>query len=101
MNAKTRRTGICGSAECLLIDRSFFDANGAPFIQDLLNAGVDVRGDEIITTIQGVTQANSSDWGQEYLDMILAAKIVDGVDGAIAHISEFGSNHTDLYYDRR
>lgn len=95
MNAKTRRTGICGSAECLLIDRSFYDAHGAPFIQDLLDAGVDVRGGDIISSIQGVTQATSSDWGREYLDMIIAAKIVDGVDGAIAHIAEFGSNHTD------
>lgn len=95
LNAKTRRTGICGSAECLLIDRAFFKANGAPFIQDLLNAGVDVRGDDNISTIQNVTPATSSDWGQEYLDMIIAAKIVDGVDGAIAHIGEYGSNHTD------
>ncbi len=95
LNAKTRRTGICGSAECLLIDREFFEANGAPFIQDLLDAGVDVRGSDTIATIQGVTPATSSDWGQEYLDMIIAAKIVDGVDGAIAHIGEYGSNHTD------
>ncbi|MEH6361631.1 MAG: glutamate-5-semialdehyde dehydrogenase [Amylibacter sp.] len=95
LNAKTRRTGICGSAECLLIDRGFYDAHGAPFIQDLLDAGVEVRGDSIISTIQSVTAATSSDWGQEFLDMIIAAKIVDGVDGAIAHIAEYGSNHTD------
>ncbi len=95
MNAKTRRTGICGSAECLLIDRAFYKANAAPFIQDLLKAGVDVRGDEVISKIQDVTTASLSDWGQEYLDMIIAAKIVDGVDGAIAHIDQFGSNHTD------
>jgi len=95
LNAKTRRTGICGSAECVLIDRKFFDAHGAPFVQDLLDAGVDVRGDEIIATIQNVTPASSSDWGHEFLDMIIAAKIVDGVEGAIAHISTYGSNHTD------
>ena len=95
LNAKTRRTGICGSAECLLIDRGFYDAHGAPFVQDLLDAGVEVRGDSIISTIQSVTSATSSDWGQEFLDMIIAAKIVDGVDGAIAHIAEYGSNHTD------
>ncbi len=95
LNAKTRRTGICGSAECLLIDRKFFDAHGAPFVQDLLDAGVDVRGDDIIATIQNVTPASSSDWGQEFLDMIIAAKIVDGVEGAIAHIGTYGSNHTD------
>ncbi len=95
MNAKTRRTGICGAAECLLIDRAFYDEHGAPFVQDLLEVGVDVRGDSILSEIQGVTPASSSDWGHEYLDMILAAKLVDGVDGAIAHIAEFGSNHTD------
>jgi len=95
LNAKTRRTGICGSAECLLIDRGFYDAHGAPFIQDLMNAGVEVRGDSIISRIQGVAPATSSDWGQEFLDMIIAAKIVDGVDGAIAHIAEYGSSHTD------
>lgn len=95
LNAKTRRTGICGSAECLLIDRAFYQSHGAPFITDLLNAGVDVRGDDIISQIKGVTPAVQSDWGQEYLDMIIAAKIVDGVDGAISHIAEFGSNHTD------
>ena len=95
LNAKTRRTGICGSAECLLIDRGFYDAHGAPFIQDLMDADVEVRGDSIISKIQSVTPATSSDWGQEFLDMIIAAKIVDGVDGAIAHIAEYGSNHTD------
>ena len=95
LNAKTRRTGICGSAECLLIDRSFYDAHGAPFIQDLMDAGVEVRGDSIISTIQDVAPATSSDWGQEFLDMIIAAKIVDGVDDAIAHIAEYGSSHTD------
>jgi len=95
LNAKTRRTGICGSAECLLIDRAFFEANGAPFIQDLIDAGVDVRGDVDTQSIQGVTAASSSDWGHEYLDMIIATKLVDGVDGAISHIAEYGSNHTD------
>jgi glutamate-5-semialdehyde dehydrogenase len=95
LNAKTRRTGICGSAECLLIDRAFFETKGAPFIQDLIDAGVDVRGDIYLQTIQGVTPASSSDWGHEFLDMIIAAKLVDGVDGAISHIAEYGSNHTD------
>jgi glutamate-5-semialdehyde dehydrogenase len=95
LNAKTRRTGICGSAECLLIDRAFYDANGAPFIQDLLDAGVEVRGDETLQTIDGVVAANEDDFGCEYLDMIIAAKIVDGLDAAIAHLREYSSNHTD------
>ena len=95
LNAKTRRTGICGAAECLLIDRAFYDAHGAPFIQDLMEAGVEVRGDETLQSIQGVLPATSEDWGKEYLDMIIAAKIVDGVAGAIDHIGTHSSNHTD------
>ncbi|PIB24639.1 glutamate-5-semialdehyde dehydrogenase [Amylibacter kogurei] len=95
MNAKTRRTGICGSAECLLIDRRFFDANGAPFISDLIAAGVEVRGDETLQSIDGVMAATDDDWGREYLDMIIAARIVDGVGGAIAHLRQYSSSHTD------
>ncbi len=95
MNAKTRRTGICGSLECLLVDREFYDAHGIPFIQDLLDANVEVRGDEYIQKTRGVIAAKTDDWGHEYLDMIIAAKVVEGVDGAIAHIHEYGSNHTD------
>jgi len=95
MNAKTRRTGICGSLECLLVDRAFYETHGAPFVQDLLDAGVEVRGDEAIQKTAGVIAAQADDWGQEYLDMIMAAKVVDGVDGAIAHIHEYSSNHTD------
>ncbi len=95
LNAKTRRTGICGAAECLLIDRAFYDAHGAPFITDLLGAGVEVRGDETLQSIDGVLPAGDSDWGNEYLDMIIAAKIVDGVDGAIDHIRKYSSHHTE------
>ncbi|PLS20702.1 glutamate-5-semialdehyde dehydrogenase [Neptunicoccus cionae] len=95
MNAKTRRTGICGSAECLLVDRAFFEAHGAPFVEDLLNAGVEVRADESLQGIAGVSKASSEDFGHEFLDMIIAAKLVDGVDGAIEHIQQYGSNHTD------
>ncbi len=94
LNAKTRRTGICGSAECLLIDRAFWDAHGDILIRDLLDAGVEVRaaGDAAIT---GTKPAQPDDFGHEFLDMIIAAKIVDGVDAAVAHIRDFGSNHTD------
>ena len=95
LNAKTRRTGICGAAECLLIDRAFYDKHGAPFVQDLLDAGVEVRGDDTIQSIPGVVPAVGDDWGKEYLDSIIAAKIVDGVDGAIAHIRQYSSNHTE------
>ncbi len=95
LNAKTRRTGICGAAECLLIDRAFWEAEGAPFLTDLVEAGVEVRGDETLLDIPGVIPAAREDWGREFLDMVIAAKVVDGVDGAIAHIRRYGSQHTD------
>lgn len=95
LNAKTRRTGICGSAECLLIDRKFYEANGAPFIKDLIDAGVQVRGDKTLQNIKGVTPANDDDWGTEYLDMIIAARLVDGLPNALDHLQNFSSNHTD------
>ena len=95
MNAKTRRIGICGSAECLLIDHEFFTKNGAIFIEDLISAGVEVRGDKTIQSIAGVIAANDQDWGKEYLDMIISAKIVNGIGDAINHLRCFSSNHTD------
>ncbi|MCW1954667.1 glutamate-5-semialdehyde dehydrogenase [uncultured Lentibacter sp.] len=95
LNAKTRRTGICGAAECLLIHKDVMDTIGQGVIKALLEAGVDVRGDTEIAKIEGVTAASPSDWGCEYLDMIIAAKTVGSLDEAIAHIRAFGSNHTD------
>lgn len=95
MNAKTRRTGICGSAECLLVDKAFFEANGAPFVDALMGAGVEVRGDRALQSIEGVVAAQADDFGREFLDMIIAACVVDGVDEAIEHIQTYGSNHTD------
>jgi glutamate-5-semialdehyde dehydrogenase len=95
LNAKTRRTGICGAAECLLVDRAFFEAEGAPFLTDLVEAGVEVRGDDTLQALPGVIPAGEDDWGREFLDMIIAARLVDGVDGAIAHIRRYGSQHTD------
>ena len=94
LNAKTRRTGICGSAECLLIDRKFWDAHGDVLIRDLIDAGVEVRA-EGDAQVAGTVPATAEDFGFEFLDMIIAAKIVDGVDEAIAHIRAHGSNHTD------
>ncbi|UTH49604.1 glutamate-5-semialdehyde dehydrogenase [Loktanella salsilacus] len=94
VNAKTRRTGICGSAECLLIDRAFWDSHGSVLIRDLMAAGVEVHADGD-AQIEGTIAATADDFGHEFLDMIIAAKIVDGVDDAIAHIRRYGSNHTD------
>ncbi len=95
LNAKTRRTGICGSAECLLIDRAFYARHGAVLIEDLLAAGVEVRAEGELSAIPGTVPASPEDFGKEFLDMIIAAKLVDGVDEAIAHIRRYGSNHTE------
>lgn len=95
LNAKTRRTGICGSAECLLIHRDLVDTLGAQIIADLIAAGVEVRAGEGLHHLPGVTKAAADDFGREYLDMIIAAAVVEDVDGAIAHIRQYGSNHTE------
>ena len=95
LNAKTRRPGICGAAECLLIDRTFYTQHGGILIEDLLKAGVEVRAEGELLKIPGTVQASPDDFGREYLDMIIAAKLVDGVDEAIAHIRTYGSQHTE------
>ncbi len=95
LNAKTRRTGICGAAECLLIDRAFYAAHGDVLIRDLIDAGVEVRAEGELAQIPGTVPAQPEDFGREFLDMIIAAKLVDGVDGAIDHIRRYGSNHTE------
>ena len=95
LNAKTRRTGICGAAECLLIDWQFYTRHGGVLIEDLLKAGVEVRTEGELLKIPGTKRAAPDDFGREFLDMIIAAKLVDGVDGAIAHIRRYGSQHTE------
>ena len=95
LNAKTRRTGICGAAECLLIDRRFRDRHGDVLIEDLLKAGVEVRAGGALRSVPGTVAAAPDDFGREFLDMVIAARIVDGVDGAIAHIRQYGSQHTE------
>ena len=95
LNAKTRRTGICGAAECLLIHRDLVNGLGAQVIADLVAAGVEVRAGEGLHHLPGVTPAADDDFGREFLDMIIAAAVVDDVDGAIAHIRRYGSQHTE------
>ncbi|MDZ7906632.1 MAG: glutamate-5-semialdehyde dehydrogenase [Cypionkella sp.] len=95
LNAKTRRTGICGAAECLLIDWQFYTQHGAVLIEDLIKAGVEVRTEGELLKLAGTVQAAPDDFGREFLDMIIAAKLVDGVDEAIAHIQRYGSQHTE------
>ncbi|SDC08825.1 glutamate-5-semialdehyde dehydrogenase [Ruegeria marina] len=94
LNAKTRRTGICGAAECLLIHQDIAEGLGREVIAALLAAGVDVHAEGALAQ-SGTTTATDEDWGREFLDMIIAAKPVADIDEAIAHIRQYGSNHTD------
>jgi glutamate-5-semialdehyde dehydrogenase len=95
-NAKLRRTGICGSAETLLVDSACAATHLAPVVKDLLDAGCEVRGDAAVRAIDArVVPATEEDWYAEYLDAIIAARVVDGVDAAIEHIGRYGSAHTD------
>jgi len=95
LNAKTRRTGICGAAECLLIHRDMATTLGRDVIAALVAAGVTVHAHENLGQPDGTVPATDADWGHEYLDMDIAVRAVDGLDAAIGHIREFGSNHTD------
>jgi glutamate-5-semialdehyde dehydrogenase len=96
LNAKMRRTGVCGAAETLLVDRAAAPKLLKPLVAMLLDAGCEVRGDAATQAVDArVKPANEIDWSTEYLDAIIAAGVVDGVDGAIAHIERYGSHHTD------
>ncbi len=95
-NAKLRRTGVCGSAETLLVDAACAATHLAPVVKDLLDAGCEVRGDAAVQQVDArVKAATEQDWYTEYLDAIIAARVVDGVDAAIEHIAKYGSAHTD------
>ena len=95
MNAKMRRTGICGAAECLLIDWKFYTAHGAPMIADLVAAGCEVRAEGDLAKLAGTVKAAPEDFGHEFLDKVIAVKLVDGVGEAIAHIERYSSHHTE------
>jgi glutamate-5-semialdehyde dehydrogenase len=96
VNAKMRRTGICGAAETLLIDRGCAPTHLAPIVRALLEAGCEVRGDGQVQKVDPrVRAASEDDWYTEYLDAIIAARVVDGVEGAIEHIHKYGSAHTE------
>jgi len=96
VNAKMRRTGICGATETLLVDRAVSDSHLAPLISDLLEAGCEVRGDEIAKKADArVKYAKDADWGMEYLEAIIAVRVVEGLDEAMAHIRRYGSGHTE------
>jgi glutamate-5-semialdehyde dehydrogenase len=96
LNAKMRRTGICGAAETLLVDQACVGTHLAPIVRDLLDAGCEVRGDTTVQKVDArVRPASEDDWYTEYLDAIIAARVVEGVDAAIAHIARYGSAHTE------
>ncbi len=96
LNAKMRRTGICGSAETLLVDRGCADTHLGPLVKMLLESGCEVRGDPPTARLdERVKTAEERDWYAEYLDAIIAVRVVEDVDAAIAHIRRYGSQHTD------
>ncbi|MGI8524749.1 MAG: glutamate-5-semialdehyde dehydrogenase [Pseudolabrys sp.] len=96
LNAKMRRTGVCGAAETLLVDRAAAAAQLKPLIATLIEAGCEVRGDKAVQAADSRAKpASEEDWSTEYLDAIIAAKVVDDLDAAIAHIERYGSHHTD------
>lgn len=96
LNAKMRRTGVCGATECLLVDKNAHEDYLTPLVKALLDAGCEVRGDDATCKADPrVKTASPGDYGHEFLDAIIAVKMVDGVDEAIAHIAKYGSQHTD------
>jgi glutamate-5-semialdehyde dehydrogenase len=95
-NAKMRRTGICGATETLLIDRAIAEDQLGPILDALIAAGCEIRGDENVCRLEPrAVPATPEDWDTEYLDAILAVKVVDGLDSAIEHINRHGSHHTE------
>ena len=95
-NAKLRRTGVCGAAETLLIDRACFDSHAQPLVAMLICEGCEVRGDADIAALDPrIVPAQEQDWHTEYLDAIISVAVVDGLDGALAHIARYSSHHTD------
>jgi len=96
LNSKLRRTGVCGAAETLLVDQAVAATHLAPLVKALLDAGCAVRGDEAAQAVDPrVTPASEEDWSTEFLDRIIAVKVVEGLDDAIHHVETYGSHHTD------
>ncbi|MBZ9605613.1 glutamate-5-semialdehyde dehydrogenase [Phyllobacterium chamaecytisi] len=96
VNAKMRRTGVCGSAETLLVDKLVVPTHLVPLLEDLRSAGCEIRGDDgVVELFASAKPATEEDWSTEYLDAIISVKLVDGVDGAIQHINHYSSHHTE------
>jgi glutamate-5-semialdehyde dehydrogenase len=96
LNAKMRRTSVCGAAETLLVDKAVLKSHGVPVLEDLAKAGCEIRGDEAVRAVYPAAKpATEEDWKTEYLDAIIAVRTVDGLEQAIRHIEQYGSHHTD------
>ena len=96
LNAKMRRTSVCGAAETLLVDKAVLKSHGVPVLEDLVKAGCEIRGDEAVRAVYPAAKpATEEDWKTEYLDAIIAVRVVDGLEQAIQHIEHYGSHHTD------
>ena len=96
LNAKMRRTSVCGAAETLLVDRAVLKSHGLPVLEDLAKAGCEIRGDDAVRAVYPAAKpATEEDWKTEYLDAIIAVRAVDGLEQAIQHIEHYGSHHTD------
>ena len=96
LNAKMRRTSVCGAAETLLLDKAVLTSHGVAVLEDLAKAGCEIRGDEAVRAVYPAAEpATEEDWKTEYLDAIIAVRVVDGLEQAIAHIEKYGSHHTD------
>ncbi len=94
-NSKSRRPGICGAAETLLIDKEFYNSKGNELIDFLIANGIEIRADKALFKNESIVSVSDSDYGYEFLENILAIKVVEDIDAAISHIRNFGSNHTD------
>ena len=96
LNAKMRRPGVCGAAETLLVERAAAATMLKPLVEMLIDAGCEVRGDDAVQRVDGrVKPASDEDWNTEYEDAIISARVVEGLDDALAHIADHGSHHTD------
>src|SRR4029078_403111 len=96
LNAKMRRTSVCGAGETLLVDRAVLKSHGLPVLEDLAKAGCEIRGDDAVRAVYpSAKPATEEDWKTEYLDAIIAVRAVDGLEQAIQHIEQYGSHHTD------
>jgi glutamate-5-semialdehyde dehydrogenase len=96
LNAKMRRTSICGAAETLLLDSRILSSHGLAILNDLAAAGCEIRGDDAVRGLfPAAKAATEEDWKTEYLDAIIAVRVVNGLEEAIAHIEHYGSHHTD------